>query len=124
MKKARSSKIGKESKKTSALPKRELKPVDLGIVREQIESVVGNRAMEMVESTLEEVGKGHYLAMKCLFEMIELSPATTPEVALEEDSLAKILLRRLKLPEERYSGTKVTKDSVTDPVKQESDAVE
>jgi hypothetical protein len=28
----------------------------------------------VVETTMEEVGKGHYLGMKCLFEMIGLYP--------------------------------------------------
>jgi hypothetical protein len=111
------------SKKSSPAPKKILKRVDLGVVREQITNLVGNRAVEMVETTMQEVGKGHYLAMKCLFELIGLSPATTPEGALEEDSLAKTLLRRLQLPEERNPGTEVTKDCVADPVEQESDAV-
>jgi len=100
-----------------------MKRVDLGVVREQITNLVGNRAVEMVETTMEEVGKGHYLAMKCLFELIGLCPATAPAGALEEDSLAQTLLRRLQLPEELHPGTEVTKDCVVDPVEQESDAV-
>ena len=55
--------------------------------------------------------------------MTNICPATIPEGALEEDSLAKTLLRRLKLPEETNPGTEVTKDCFADPVEQESDAV-
>jgi len=123
MKRPRKSKAGKRSKKTSSLAKKTLKRVDLGVVREQITNLVGNRAVEMVETTMEEVGKGHYLAMKCLFELIGLCPATAPERALEDDSLAQTLLRRLQLPEELHPGTEVIKDCVVDPVEQESDAV-
>ena len=98
---------------------------DLGVVRERITNLVGNRAVEMVETTMDEVDKGHYLAMKYLFEMIGLCPATTPEEALQEDSLARTLLRRLRLPEETSPSPEVTKDCATDPVEQEqeSDAV-
>ena len=123
MKRPRKSKAGKRSKKTSSVAKKTLKRVDLGVVREQITNIVGNRAVEMVETTIQEVGKGHYLAMKCLFELIGLCPATAREGALEEDSLAQTLLRRLQLPEELHPGTEVTKDCVVDPVEQESDAV-
>ena len=73
---------------------------------------------------MEEVNKGHYLAMKYLFEMVGLCPATTPEEAPQEDSLAKTLLRRLGLPEDSNLGTEVTSECVTNPVEQRSDAVE
>jgi hypothetical protein len=93
------------------------------VVREQITNLVGNRAVEMVETTMDEVDKGHDLAMKYLFEMIGLRPATTPEGPLPEDSLGKTLLRRLRLPEEADPGTEVTKERLADPVEQECDAV-
>jgi hypothetical protein len=111
------------SRKASTVAKKAPKQVDLGSVREQITNLVGGRAVEMVEFTIDEVDKGHYLAMKYLFEMIGLCPGTTPEAAVPEDSLAKTLLRRLKLPEETSPGTEVTTASVTDAVEQESDAV-
>jgi hypothetical protein len=111
------------SKKSSSVPKQALKRVDLGVLRERITNLVGNRAVKMVEITMAEVNKGHYLAMKYLFEMIGLCPATAPEGAPEDDSLAQTLLRRLQLPEELHPGTEVTKDCVVDPVEQESDAV-
>jgi hypothetical protein len=71
--------------------KKALKQVDLAVVRGQITNLVGNRAVKMVTTTMNEVDKGHYLAMKYLFEMIGLCPAATPEGPLPEDSLAKIL---------------------------------
>jgi len=124
MKKPNTGKGRSRSKKSTAAQQHSLKRVDLSVVQEQITNLVGNRAVEMVETTIEEVGKGHYLAMKCLFELIGLSPATTPEEAPEEDSLAKILLRRLKLPEEANPGAEVTKVCGVDPAAPESDAVE
>jgi hypothetical protein len=126
MRKAKTSKARKSSRKTPSVPKKALKQVDLGVVRERITNLVGNRAVEMVETTMDEVDKGHYLAMKYLFEMIGLCPATTPEEALQEDSLARTLLRRLRLPEETNPGTEVTKDCASDAaaaVEQEIDAV-
>jgi hypothetical protein len=83
--------------------------MDLAEIRRQITDLVGNGAVGMVESTMEEVGKGHYLGMKYLFEMIGLYPAT--EDAPIEDTLAAILLRRLRLPEEPMPELRVTKDS-------------
>ena len=65
----------------------------------------------MVETTIEEVGKGHYLAMKYLFEMIGLYPGAAQEEAPVDDSLARTLLRRLGLPEEAMLESSVTKDS-------------
>jgi len=112
------------SKKKTSLAKKTLKESDLGVVREQIKNQVANHAVKMVESTIKQVDEGHYLAMKYLFEMIGLCPETAPEKTVEEDSLAKTLLQRLKLPEEIDSGGEVTKDSVADSLEEESDAVE
>jgi len=110
MRKAKTSRARKSSRKTPSVPKKALKQVDLGIVRERITNLVGNRAVEMVETTMDEVDKGHYLAMKYLFEMIGLCPATAPEESLREDSLARTLLRRLQLPEEPNPSAAVTED--------------
>jgi hypothetical protein len=119
MSKTRASKAGKSSKGAQPAPEKPLKQVDLGAIREHITNLVGNRAIKMVEITMAEVNKGHYLAMKYLFEMIGLCPATTPEVALQEDSLASTLLRRLRLPEETVPDAEVTKDCAADGVEQE-----
>jgi hypothetical protein len=124
MKRGKSSKARKSSKKARSVPKKKtLKQVDLRVVQQQITNLVGNRAVDMVETTMEEVGKGHYLAMKYLFEMVGLCPATAPEEAHQEDSLARTLLRRLRLPEEADPGTEVTKECLVDPLERESDAV-
>lgn len=123
MKKAKAGEAREESKKSSSIQPEELKPVDLGSVREQITNLVGNGALEMVKVTMTQVTEGHYLAMKYLFEMVGLCPATSPEEPIEEDSLAKTLLRRLKLPEEIPSGTEGSEDSGEEPVGQTSDAV-
>ncbi|HYM06721.1 MAG TPA: hypothetical protein VEU11_09190 [Terriglobales bacterium] len=87
------------------------KPIDLAEIRRQISDLVGNGAVGMVESTMEEVGKGHYLGMKYLFEMIGLYPATSPDDRPLEDSLAAILLRSLGLPEAPMPEAGVTEDS-------------
>ena len=123
MSKAKSGKTGKSSKGARSAAKKPLKHVELGPVQEHITNLVGNAAIEMVEFTIAEVNKGHYLAMKYLFEMIGLFPATAPTETLQEDSLAKTLMRRLRLPEETTPGTEVTAGCVTDAVEQESDAV-
>jgi hypothetical protein len=123
MKTAKTSKGRKSPKKASTAQKRALKQVDLAVVRGQITNLVGNSAVKMVTTTISEVGKGHYLAMKYLFEMIGLCPATAPEGPPPEDSLAKTLLRRLRLPEDTDPGTEVTQECVADTVEQECDAV-
>jgi hypothetical protein len=123
MNKAKASKARKRPRRAPSVPKKALKKVDLVVIGELITNLVGNRAIEMVEITMDEVDKGHYLAMKYLFEMIGLCPATAPEGAIQEDSLAKTLLRRLRFPEESDPGTEVTKEYVAEPVEQESDAV-
>jgi hypothetical protein len=105
-------KTRKSAKRKGASKKRPKKPVDLGAIREQITNIVGNDAVSMVETTIEEVGKGHFQAMKCLFEMIGLYPAPgedDPEAPMA-DSLAATLLQRLA-PEEALPENAVTKDS-------------
>ncbi len=70
------------------------------MVRQKIANKVGQQAEEMVRTTIGEVGKGHYPAMKFLFEMIGLYPAGSGAEPVGENVLAKTLLRRLSLPEE------------------------
>jgi hypothetical protein len=122
MRKTKATQALQRSRSARSAPKKALKQVDLGGVRDQITKMVGNRATEMVETTINEVDKGHYLAMKYLFEMVGLFPATSPEAPLQEDSLAKTLLRRLQFPEETDPGTEVTKEFVTE-AEPEIDAV-
>ena len=96
---------------------------DLAAVRQQITELVRNQAVPMVEITISEVDKGHYAAMKYLFEMIGLYPAAPQEEAQGEDSLARTLLRRLGLPEEPMLEAGITKDAQLEPVADEKDAV-
>ncbi len=84
--------------------------MDLGEIRQEIANLVGGRALGMVETTIGEAESGHYAAMKYLFEMIGLYPATAQSEPSSPDSLARMLLRRLGLPEESGLETKVTKD--------------
>ena len=69
--------------------------------------------MELVESAIAEADKGHFTAMKYLFEMIGLYPATGRGETPEEDSLAKTLLQRLGLPEEPSHEHPETKERAT-----------
>ena len=89
----------KEAKRRN-LAKRSKKPVDLADVRKQIETMVGAAAIDMVETTIAEVDKGHYAAMKFLFEMVGLYPAGAQEAAPSEDGLAEALAKRWALPDE------------------------
>jgi hypothetical protein len=81
---------------------RPLQPAELDAVRLQITNLVGNRALEAVDQTIEHIKRGNFQAMKYLFEMVGLFPATGPaEAAVPEGSLAKILLNYLGSPEEQ-----------------------
>lgn len=123
MKRARPRDAGKQPKKNGSVPGEAARAVDLDRVYEQIRRLVGNRAVNMVESLLADADQGHFQAMKCLFEMVGLCPAAGPEAKVEEDSLAKILLRRLKLSAEP-AGTEVTQERARDKVQPASNAVE
>lgn len=69
-------------------------------LRQQITQLVADDALEMVSSTIEQVKHGQYQALKYLFEMVGLYPATSTEETPQADSLAKILLSRLGIGEE------------------------
>jgi hypothetical protein len=84
------------------------KPVELGTIREQIKNQVGNAAEEMVAAGIEEANKGHYAAMKFLFELVGLYPATAPVEEEGQDGLATTLFKRLGVAE--FTGTEVTKE--------------
>jgi hypothetical protein len=113
--KARSTERGKTrpaiSEKHARPDARQQAASDLVEVRRQITDLVRNGAVEMVEITIDQVGRGHYLGMKYLFEMIGLYPATSMDEAPPQDSMAAVLLRRLGLPEMQSPEQTVTKDS-------------
>jgi len=81
--------------------------LDLVALRQQITSLVAAEALPMVETTIEQVQNGHYQALKFLFEMIGLYPATGTQEASQEDSLAKTLLRHLGISEEQTGVSKI-----------------
>ena len=113
MKKSERGKNGNKTVRRERLPAEQgrEKPVDLAEIRQQITDLVGNDAVGMVEITMEEVGKGHYLGMKYLFEMIGLYPSTIEDEYVVQDSMAATLLRSLGLPEMPVPEQTVTKDS-------------
>ena len=113
----------KKRVKSLAAGKKSRQTTDLAAIRQQIADLVRDQAVPMVEITISEVDKGHYSAMKYLFEMIGLYPAATQEETQGEDSLARTLLRRLGLPEEPMLEGHVPKDCGLQTVADEEDAV-
>jgi hypothetical protein len=74
--------------------------MDMVALRSHISNMVCADAVGMVEAVIAQVNDGHYQAMKYLFEMIGLFPATAMPEAPQEDSLAGMLLSRLGIGEE------------------------
>jgi hypothetical protein len=73
---------------------------DLSALRGQITDQVARNAVAMVQQAIDAVNEeGQYQAIKYLFEMIGLYPASATENSPVEDSLVKTLLRHLGLPE-------------------------
>jgi len=73
---------------------------DLPALRRQITDLVAQNAMAMVQHTIDAVNdEGQYQAIKYLFEMVGLYPVSAGEESPVQDSLARILLRHLGLPE-------------------------
>jgi len=89
-------------KKTSKNSRRKMhrETPDPATLRQQITNLVCGEALQMVETTIEQVQSGHYQALKYLFEMIGLYPVVGEEEASEGDTLAEILLRHLGLSKE------------------------
>jgi hypothetical protein len=89
---------GRRSSRVSPGAREAQSPADLGAVRQQITDLIAKNAVGMVETTIEQAAKGHYQAMKYLFEIVGLYPATAAEDNPEEESLAAILLGHLRIP--------------------------
>jgi len=103
------------------------KAVDLNVVRQNIANLIGASAVSMVKTTIAEVDKGHYAAMKYLFELVGLFPSDGEPAAAGDGVLGKTLLRRLGLPEESTAGETVTKGTAnqeSDSQESKTDAVE
>ncbi len=69
-------------------------------LRSHLSDLVRGRAVTMVENTIEQAERGHYQAMKYLFEMIGMFPPTANPDAPREESLAEMLLSRLGIRDE------------------------
>jgi len=77
-------------------------------LRQKIAERVALAAVGMVETTIAQAEEGNYSAMKYLFEIAGLFPATDPEAAPTDDSLAGVLLQRLGLEEKTESSESAT----------------
>ena len=69
-------------------------------LRQTITELVSRNAVAMVQCAIDGVmEEGQYQAIKYLFEMVGIYPATNGENDVTEDSLAKLLLRHLGMGE-------------------------
>ncbi|HZQ68350.1 MAG TPA: hypothetical protein VFA68_07505 [Terriglobales bacterium] len=91
---------GKRPKKAAKrTPGRAKGKADVAAIQEEIRNLVCGAAIEMVESTIEEVKKGHYSAMKFLFEMVGLHLGTEGNASDPEAGMtAETLCQRLGIP--------------------------
>jgi len=95
---------------------------DLVALRQRIMNLVCHDALQMVETTIEQVEDGHYQALKYLFEMVGLYPAASVPEPTEEDCLAGVLLKRLGLASEPNSSSE-QRDFTSQPRMLDGDAV-
>jgi hypothetical protein len=98
MKRAQSQ--GKRPRKAAKrTPSRAKGKADVVEIQEEIRNLVCGAAIDMVESTIEEVKKGHYSAMKFLFEMVGLHMESEGIPADTDGRMtAETLCQRLGLP--------------------------
>jgi hypothetical protein len=77
---------------------------DLSALRRQVTDLVAQNAVAMVQHAIDAVNEeGQYQAIKYLFEMIGLYPASADPESPIEDSLVKTLLHHLGLSEDGTS---------------------
>jgi hypothetical protein len=86
--------------KPAALEPMTQEPMDMQALREHLGNLVRADAANMVNATIGQAHDGHYQAMKYLFEMVGLFPATAMVETPKEDSLAGMLLSRLGIQDE------------------------
>ena len=94
----------------SANNKRESGP-ELAKLRREIADLVARNAVSMVQNAIDAVNEGQYQALKYLFEMIGLYPASANEDEAVDQSLAATLLQHLGVqdaPEQPSRGEKRT----------------
>lgn len=73
---------------------------DLSKLRRRISELVERNAVTMVQNAIDAVNEGgQYQAMKYLFELIGLFPASVNEGPTEQDSLTGVLLEALGIHE-------------------------
>jgi hypothetical protein len=71
---------------------------DLSELRRKISELVARNAVPMVQQAIDAVREeGQYQAIKYLFEMIGLYPASAQDDSEAQDSLAQVLLEQLGL---------------------------
>ena len=69
-------------------------------LRQKITDLVCRNAVAMVQCAIDGVmEEGQYQAIKYLFEMVGIYPGVSGEGDAPEDSLSKVLLRHLGVPE-------------------------
>ena len=71
---------------------------ELSEVRRKISELVARNAVPMVQQAIDAVREeGQYQAIKYLFEMVGLYPASAQDDSESQDSLAEVLLEQLGL---------------------------
>ena len=76
-------------------------PSELSALRERITDLVAQNTVSMVQCAIDAVQEeGQYQAIKYLFEMVGLYPATAGSEDVRPDSLTETLLKRLGLEEQ------------------------
>lgn len=110
-KKARNKSATKKPAKKKSLSKgkKELNPAE---VRKDISQMVKSEAATMAQAVIDEGKKGQLAPVKYLLELAKIFPEATDgsQAMVDEDCLAKTLLRRMDLPEEP-----ITRDEEDEP---------
>ena len=123
---ARSSKCTRGAKPRSgdAIPAEVIgKPsqaVAFDVLRREINAEVTGNAVEMVRAMIQHAKDGQHQAMKFLFALVGLYPATAEEESSGDDSLAGILLNRLGISQEQDQKS----EDGQNPMAMPTDAVE
>jgi hypothetical protein len=79
---------------------------DIPALRQKITGLVAQNAVAMVQCAIDSVREeGHYQAIKYLFEMIGLYPASAANEDVKQDSLAEILMKQLDLGDSDMPGS-------------------
>jgi hypothetical protein len=90
---------------------------DLSALRRKITELVAQNAVAMVQNAIDAVNEeGQYQAIKYLFEMIGLHPATANNESQAQESLARTLLDQLGRPNRVTGESEEAKRSSRHPV--------